>query len=94
MDLTWYGHSTWLVEVGTTSLLIDPFFQNPHTSHTSAEIADPDYLLVTHGHQDHIADAGAFDGATVVATPAAWVRTKPSRSCDGCALWWESLIGY
>jgi L-ascorbate metabolism protein UlaG (beta-lactamase superfamily) len=69
MDLTWYGHSTWLVEVGTTSLLIDPFFQNPHTSHTSAEIADPDYLLVTHGHQDHIADAGAFDGATVVATP-------------------------
>jgi len=70
MELTWHGHSTWHVSVGDTDILIDPFFDNPHTSLSPAEVDQPDYLLLTHGHADHIADAGAFaDGATVVGTP-------------------------
>jgi L-ascorbate metabolism protein UlaG (beta-lactamase superfamily) len=69
MELTWHGHSTWYVSVGDTDLLIDPFFDNPHTDLEPADVPDPDFLLLTHGHADHIAHAGEFTDATVVGTP-------------------------
>ncbi|RQG86945.1 metal-dependent hydrolase [Natrarchaeobius halalkaliphilus] len=69
MELTWHGHSTWYVTVGETNLLIDPFFDNPQTDLEPSDVGEPDYVLLTHGHADHIAHAGAFSDATLVATP-------------------------
>ncbi|WP_302080175.1 metal-dependent hydrolase [Salinibaculum rarum] len=68
MELTWHGHSTWHVEVGATSLLIDPFFGNPKTDTSPADV-DPDFVLVTHGHDDHVGDVGEFTDATLVGSP-------------------------
>jgi len=67
-DLTWYGHSTWCVTVDDTEFLIDPFFDTPFTDTDPADL-DPDYVLVTHGHADHIGDADQFDNAHFVSTP-------------------------
>jgi len=68
MELTWHGHSTWHVSVGSTDLLIDPFFDNPFTD-TDPEELDPDYVFLTHGHADHIADIDRYRGTTVAGTP-------------------------
>ncbi|MFB6311570.1 MAG: metal-dependent hydrolase [Salinirussus sp.] len=68
MELTWHGHSTWHVTVEGTDLLIDPFFDNPKTDVDPEEL-DPDYLLLTHGHADHVADVDRYEGTRLVATP-------------------------
>ncbi|WP_226012607.1 metal-dependent hydrolase [Halomicrobium salinisoli] len=78
MELTWHGHSTWYVTVGDTSLLIDPFFDNPTTDLDPSDVEMPDYVLLTHGHADHVADVGEFTDATVVGSPelVAWVEDE------------------
>lgn len=71
ITLTYYGHSTFGVDAGGTKLIIDPFFapNNPAATATVDEI-EADYILITHGHGDHIADAVALatrTGATCIA---------------------------
>jgi len=69
MDITWHGHATFRVAVGETTFVVDPYFDNPKTDIDPEEMDDPDYVLLSHGHSDHIADVDAFPTSTVVATP-------------------------
>ncbi|NOY98002.1 MAG: metal-dependent hydrolase [Chloroflexi bacterium] len=67
--LTWYGHATLGLETGGYKLLIDPFFSGNPSASTSADKVDADFILVSHGHGDHVGDAVAIakrTGAMVI----------------------------
>ena len=58
MKLTYYGHSCFSVEIGGKSLLFDPFITpNPLARNIKVDQIPADYILISHGHADHIADA-------------------------------------
>ena len=58
MKLSYYGHSCFSVEIGGKSLLFDPFVTpNPLASHVKVDQIEADYILISHGHFDHINDA-------------------------------------
>jgi L-ascorbate metabolism protein UlaG (beta-lactamase superfamily) len=70
MLLTYYGHSCFSIDVDGKSILFDPFITpNELAKEINIDEIDADYILVSHGHSDHIADCAAIakrTGATVV----------------------------
>jgi L-ascorbate metabolism protein UlaG (beta-lactamase superfamily) len=67
--LTWYGHATLGLETAGKKLLIDPYFTGNPSAITTADEVTADYILVTHGHGDHLGDTLAIArrcGAMVV----------------------------
>lgn len=55
--LTWYGHATLGLETGKYQVLVDPFFTGNPAASVSADKMEADYILITHGHGDHVGDA-------------------------------------
>jgi L-ascorbate metabolism protein UlaG (beta-lactamase superfamily) len=56
--ITWYGHAcVELRTAGGRTVLIDPWFGNPRSPRSAADVSACDLLLVTHGHDDHLGDA-------------------------------------
>jgi L-ascorbate metabolism protein UlaG (beta-lactamase superfamily) len=69
-ELTWLGHGTWQIHTGGAVLLLDPFLDDSPTAPIKSAQAQADYILVSHGHFDHVADAAAIAqrcGATILA---------------------------
>ena len=67
--LTWFGHAALGLETGGCQLLIDPFFSGNPAAATTADKIAADFILVTHGHGDHVGDAVAIakrTGALVI----------------------------
>jgi len=68
--LRWLGHACWSIETGGKTLLIDPFLNDSPTAPVKADAVRADYILISHGHFDHVGDAAAIakrTGAIVVA---------------------------
>src|SRR5438270_9182831 len=65
----WLGHACLLLESDGTRVLIDPFLTGNPTAATTADKVEADFILVSHGHGDHVGDTVAIakrTGATVV----------------------------
>lgn len=66
----WLGHACLLVESDDKSILIDPFLTDNPAAAVKAKDVAADFILVSHGHGDHVGDTIAIakrTGATVVA---------------------------
>lgn len=58
MNITYYGHSCFGVEINGKHLLFDPFIKpNKLAENIDISAIKADYILISHGHEDHIADA-------------------------------------
>lgn len=55
--ITWFGHNCWSIATGGKTILLDPFLDNSPTAPVKAAGVAADYILVSHGHGDHIEDA-------------------------------------
>ncbi len=70
MKVTYFGHACVQVEVNGKTILFDPFITpNELAKDVDVEELSPDYILISHGHEDHLADAEAIakrTGATIV----------------------------
>jgi L-ascorbate metabolism protein UlaG (beta-lactamase superfamily) len=67
--LTWLGHGCWLLETSGGTLLLDPFLDDSPTAPVKSGDVRADFLLVSHGHFDHMADVAKIakrTGATLV----------------------------
>jgi L-ascorbate metabolism protein UlaG (beta-lactamase superfamily) len=67
---TFMGHSCVMLTDGTHKVMIDPFLSGNENAAVQADKVDVDFILITHGHDDHIGDAVAIakrTGATVIA---------------------------
>lgn len=68
--LRWLGHSALWIETDGAKILIDPFITGNPVATVQAKDLNPDFILVTHGHFDHVGDAAEIaqrSGATIVA---------------------------
>lgn len=70
MNITYYGHSCFVVETAGRKLLFDPFITpNDLAKSVDVDAIEADYILISHGHIDHVADAAAIakrTGAKVI----------------------------
>lgn len=69
VTVTWYGHAALGLDVDGKRLLVDPYFTGNPAATTTPDQVSPDYILVSHGHGDHMGDTIAIarrTGAEVV----------------------------
>jgi len=82
MKYTYYGQSCFLLEADGKKFLFDPFItHNPLAKDIDVSAIEADYILVSHGHGDHVADLellGKQTGAVIIAMPevAGWAEKQ------------------
>lgn len=82
MKYTYYGQSCFLLETSSAKLLFDPFISgNPLAKHIKVEEIAADYILISHGHGDHVADLvdiAKRTNAKVICMPeiAGWLQKQ------------------
>jgi L-ascorbate metabolism protein UlaG (beta-lactamase superfamily) len=80
-QITWLGHNCWSIETAGKTVLLDPFLNDSPTAPTTADAVKADYILLSHGHEDHVGDTVAIakrTGAPVIANfeVTEWLKKK------------------
>jgi L-ascorbate metabolism protein UlaG (beta-lactamase superfamily) len=83
--ITWYGHAALGLETGGFHVLVDPFLTGNPAASTQAKDVPADFILLSHGHSDHVGDTIAIakrTGAMVISNfeIANWVADKGPKS--------------
>ena len=71
VTLTWHGHSCFTIQDESTTLLIDPFLSDNPVADIGPGDVNPDFILISHGHFDHVGDAvdiAKRSGAPIIST--------------------------
>jgi L-ascorbate metabolism protein UlaG (beta-lactamase superfamily) len=82
MEITYFGHSCFLMDFGGFKVLFDPYItENPLASHIDINTIEAEYIVLSHGHNDHIGDVESIakrTGAMVIANyeVANWFAKK------------------
>lgn len=84
IQATFLGHAAVQLSDGSTTILIDPFISGNPQATVKADELMPDFIVITHGHADHLGDTVAIakrTGATCITTfeLANWLGSQ------GCA---------
>jgi L-ascorbate metabolism protein UlaG (beta-lactamase superfamily) len=58
--LTFYGHAALGLETDGHKLIIDPFLEGNPSASLSPEAVEADFILISHGHGDHVGDGVAI----------------------------------
>ncbi len=80
-QITWLGHSAFSLSTNELTILVDPFITRNPSAAVSVEEIKADYILVTHGHGDHLGDTiriARRTGATVISNAEIcdWLEKK------------------
>ena len=86
VEITWYSHACLLIETDGTKLLVDPFITGNPLAPVAADEITADYILVSHGHGDHVGDTvdiAKRTNATVVSNfeISNWMTAKGIKNC-------------
>ena len=68
-ELIWLGHGSWSIATGDYHVLLDPFLDESPTAPVKSDDVAADFILVSHGHFDHVSDVRSIahrTGATVI----------------------------
>ncbi|HJH10583.1 MAG TPA: metal-dependent hydrolase [Metalysinibacillus jejuensis] len=81
MQITYHGHSVVKIVTNGKTILIDPFITGNELCDLQVAQEKPDYILITHGHNDHVGDTVQLakqSGATVVGSHelATWLGAQ------------------
>lgn len=71
MKISYHGHSVVKIQTGGKTILIDPFITGNKLTDLTVSEEQPDAILLTHAHNDHVGDTvelAKASGAVVIAT--------------------------
>jgi L-ascorbate metabolism protein UlaG (beta-lactamase superfamily) len=86
--VTYLGHGTFQIVAAGKTIIIDPFFTGNPAATVTADEVQPDYLIVSHGHGDHVGDAVAIakrTGCTVISNHeiSVWLNEQGVEKAHG-----------
>jgi L-ascorbate metabolism protein UlaG (beta-lactamase superfamily) len=87
-QIRFLGHAAMAIETAGFHLLIDPFFTGNPKAAITADQAKADFILISHGHGDHVGDSIAIaqrTGATIIANYeiVTWLEAKGLKKVHG-----------